>query len=165
MDVSPILSPAGEPIFVAGGPDAWKTVQYREWIVSLEWFKGTRRGIQKCLVIWPAGVAGAIAPGKWAIADRVAVEFVGFKKDGTCDGSVSQHAIEEATEALPMLGRDRNDKAALFSLLDALMRFLPELATMPVASAEIQRKLRGDAMFDVTATNKSTGKTISESSA
>jgi hypothetical protein len=169
MDLSPVLSPSGDPIFTMGGRDALQGYPRPagEWIVSLEWMKGTLRGIQKVLVIWPANriiAPGATAIGAWTINSKVAFQFVGFNREGKCDGLPSEDARREALKALPILGKDPNDRNALHSLLDVLTKYLPELVRMPVAPAEIRRKLLGDPMWDVTATNKSSGRVIDERS-
>ena len=167
MKVSPILSPTGEPVFLAGGPTAYKVAEYRGFVASLEWTR-RRRKFMPTLVIWPQRqsnilTVGAASPGQWAITRDAMVEFLNFDRDNKATGKPSDFAFEQATEALPILGKDRNDKQALFALLDVLVRFGPELAAMPVAPRAAKEALMdGGAMWEVTATNKSTGKTISE---
>ncbi len=170
MDLSPILTPDGQPIFTMGGGECDPTrppQAYKEWVVSFEWFKGTRRGIQKCIVIWPQSrlaAPGAIAVGGWTISARVCQEFIGFDSEGHCTGLLSPLAHVQAQLALPVLGKDPNDKNALHSLLDVLTKFLPDLPMMKQPPAEIRNRLLGPPMWDVIATNKHTGKVIDESS-
>jgi len=165
MKLSPILSPSGEPMFVAGGPDAWKVTTYRDWVVSLEWYR-RRRSYQKCMVIWPAtriqGVLGSKTPGKWCVAFSALTHFIGFTADGKCTGSASPYCYEQCLEALEVMGRDRNDKQSFLSLVDTIIKFGPELVTMPVAPKIVRQRAAGDPMWEVQAKNKSTGKIISE---
>lgn len=164
MEMSPVLSPSGEPIFTAGGNHAWKVATHRGWVVSLEWAK-TRRKHVALMVIWPEGnilSPGAVANGMWAISRNCITEFVGFTKEDKCTGTASVHCIREATEALPILGKDRNDKQALLSLVDAVIKFAPDLVLMPVAPPCIRKELNGPALWEVTAKDKNTGKVIAE---
>lgn len=164
MHLSPVLSPSGEPIFSAGGEDAWKVEEYRGFVVSLEWVGGNSRTPQPCMVIWPASnvfVAGS-TPGMWTIGRRAITEFVGFTKDNKCTGSASIHCYRECYEALPMLGKDRNDKQAFLALVDTIIKFAPELVHMPVAPKHVKKKLAGDPTWEFTHTDQSTGKTVKE---
>jgi hypothetical protein len=165
VKLSPILTPSGEPIWSAGGQHAWRTFEHRGYVVSLEWV-GNHRSAQKCMVIWPASnvfVAGS-SEGMWVIGARAITQFVGFNRDDKCTGSVSEHCQRECREALPLLGKDRNDKSALNALMDAVIRFAPDLVGMPAVPAALRREMRGQAMWEVVASNKATGKTLSEAS-
>lgn len=166
--MSAVLSPMGEPMFTAGGRHAWKVAEYRGYVASLEWAR-RRRKMLAMLVIWPASNVftrpDAPTPGMWAISRNVISEFVGFDRDGKCTGSASQHCFREALEAMPLLGKDRNDKQAFLALVDVVVKFAPDLALMPAAPPRVREDLKGVAMWDVTATNKNTGKTINEASA
>lgn len=166
MQLSPIRSPEGLPMWSAGGQHAWKTFEHRGYVVSLEWV-GDHRRTRKCMVIWPASnvfTPGATSEGMWVISERAITEFVGFNSNDKCTGSVSEHCLRECREALPMLGKDANDRHALNALIDTVCRFAPELVSMPVAPQAVRKELRGQAMWDVVATNKATGKTLSEAS-
>lgn len=164
MEMSPILSPSGEPVFTAGGKHSWKVAEHRGYVASLEWAR-RRRTTLAMLVIWPAGnilTVGAPSPGMWAISRNVISQFVGFDRDGKCTGSASEHCYAEALEAMPLLGKDRNDKAAFSALVDTVIRFAPDLVTMPAAPPRLRNELKGEAMWDVSASHKSSGKTIHE---
>ena len=39
MNISPVLSPSGEPMFSVGGNRAYKTAVKHGYVVSLEWFR------------------------------------------------------------------------------------------------------------------------------
>ena len=167
MEMSPVLSPTGEPIFTAGGNAAWKVGTHRGFVVSMEWAKRRRKFI--CLmVIWPEGnilSPGAVSNGMWAISRDVMTDFVGFTAAGKCTGGPSEHCVREAREALPMMGKDRNDKYALLALVDVVVKFAPELVHMPVAPPRIKKELSGETVWEVTATNKATGKVVKEAEA
>lgn len=168
MKRSPILDPSGQPVYTAGGQEAWKTAEHRGYIVSLEWVVGRRRKAAPVMVIWPAGnilTVGSTAPGMWAIGRRAITEFVGFNRDDKCTGGPSAHCVRECVEALPILGKDRNDKQAALALIDTVVKFAPDLVRMPVTPDWLQRKHKPRPMWEITATNKASGKTISESEA
>ncbi|HWH83234.1 MAG TPA: hypothetical protein VNU71_13470 [Burkholderiaceae bacterium] len=169
MQIHPLLSSTGEPVFTAGGEAAWKVAEYRGYVASLEWTK-SRRKFMPTLVIWSATNVlnrHAVATGMWAITRVAMTELIDFDQHGHATGSASRFGIEEALEALPLLGKDRNDKQALHGLLDVLMKFGPELARMPVAPKRVREHLiakEAEPMFDVTAKAKASGKTLSETS-
>lgn len=165
MQLSPLLNPDGLPMWSAGGKHAWRTFEHRGYVVSLEWV-GNHRSAQKCMVIWPVSnvlLAGSSA-GMWVIGSRAITQFVGFNRDDKCTGGVSEHCTRECREALPLLGKDRNDKAALSALIDTVIRFAPDLVGMPVVPRSVRQEMRGEAMWEVVATNKGTGKVLSEAS-
>lgn len=164
MHMSPVISPSGEPVFTVGHGHTWKQATYRGFNVSLEWVGDMRRS-QPCMCIWPATnvfVSGE-GNGIWVIGRRAITEFVGFNPDGTCTGGASEHCVRECKEALPILGKDPNDQQALNALMDVVIRFAPELALMPVAPKAIQMDMRGQALWEVTATDKNTGRVLSKS--
>ena len=116
------------------------------------------------MVIWNAsGVTlPGVKAGMWAISRKAITEFVGFTREGKCTGSASEHCYREVQEALPMLGKDRWDKHAFLALVDCVIKFAPELVAMPVAPKIVRKSIEAAPMFEVTATNKSSGKVISE---
>ena len=63
---------------------------------------------------------------------------------------------------MPLLGKDPNDKGALHELVDVVVAFAPELVLMPATPKHVKKKLEAPAMWDVTATNKDTGKVLHE---
>jgi len=163
MQLSPILTPSGLPMWSAGGKHAWRTFEHRGYVVSLEWV-GNHRRAQKCMVIWPASnvfVAGE-SLGMWVIGARAISQFVGFNRDDKCTGGSSEHCERECREALPLLGKDCNDRHALVALIDTVVKFAPELVLMPAVPQSVRRELRGQAMWEVVASNKASGKTMSE---
>lgn len=164
MKLSPIQSPDGRPMWSAGGRHAYKVHEHKGFICSLEWVGDGRRA-QPAMVIWPASnvfVAGE-GNGMWVIGRRAITEFVGFDPALKCTGSISEHCQREAREALSILGKDRNDKHALHSLCDVVLRFAPDLVHMPVTPVAVRKELDNPPMWDVIATNKASGRVINES--
>lgn len=163
MNISPILTPDGLPMWSVGGAQSWKTATHRGYVVSLEWV-GTGKKAVASMCIWPESnvfVPGSADGGVWVIGRRAITEFVGFTADGKCTGSASEHCYRECLEALPILGKDRNDKQAFLALVDTVIRFAPELVLMPVTPRAI-RQAGAPAMWEVTAKDKNTGKVLSE---
>lgn len=163
MKLSPILTPDGRPTFSMGGAQSYKTSTHRGFVVSLEWVgNGTKSAA--CMIIWPESnvfVAGN-GSGAWCISRRAITEFVGFDAQGKCTGGASEHCTREAREALPILGKDINDKQALLALVDVVVKFAPELVHMPATPKVVKEQLDNPAMWTVAATNKASGKTIHE---
>lgn len=163
MHMSPIISPSGDPVFTAGHAQSWKQATYRGFNVSLEW-TGEGRNIKPCLCIWADSLVTITGstPGIWAIMRTAMTEFMGFTKELKCTGSLSQYGMAQCMEALPMLGKDANDKQAFLALCDVIVKFGPELVLMPVAPRSIKEQLAGQKFWEVSATNKDTGKVLSE---
>lgn len=164
MEMSPVIGPSGEPVFVAGGKHAWKTHEFRGYVVSLEWVGRSSKRAQACMVIWPQSnvFVPSASNGMWVIGRRAISEFVGFNREGKCTGGASEHCFREARAALPSLGKDIDDKNALHALVDAVVRFAPDLVLMPATPRFVREELDGEAMWEVTASNKVTGKVLSE---
>ena len=163
MNISPVLSPSGEPMFSVGGNQAYKTAVKHGYVVSLEWIR-LGKHIRAAMCIWPASNVFVTGEGQgiWTITRNCITEFVGFNKDDKCTGGPSKHCFREAREALPLLGKDVNDKAALHELVDVVVTFAPELVLMPATPKHIKQALDTPAMWEVTATNKDTGKVLNE---
>lgn len=165
MDISPILGPNGQPVFTIGGDLAHAVHTYRGWVCSLEWVKQRRRYL-RVLVIWPEvpnALPGTTAPGAWTITESAVAELLDVDRFGKATGTFRQpFADGQARAALIVMGRDPNDRAAVSSLLDAVMRFGPDVFVMPHAPRQVQERLTGGAMWDVHARARATGRTIHE---
>lgn len=163
MQLSPILSPDGRPMFSAGGEQSYKTAEHRGFVVSLEWV-GNGRKAYAAMVIWPATnilVRGEGA-GMWAISRNCMTDFVGFDAAGKCTGTASADCFREAQQALAIMGKDINDKQALNALMDCVITYAPDLIHMPAVPLSVRKQLDTPAMWEVTATDKSTGKVTHE---
>lgn len=132
MRLSENLTPDGRPIFSMGGKESYQTFNHRGCVVSLEWV-GTGTRAAPCMVIWPerTSLADAVEAGAWCISRRALSEFVGFTTDGKCTGEETAHCIQEAREALPVLGKDQSDEQAMSALVEAVVKFAPKLMLMP----------------------------------
>jgi len=163
LSISPILSPSGEALFSVGGKNAYKTFLKNGYVVSLEWIR-LGRHVRAAMCIWPQSnvfVAGE-GQGIWTITRNCITDFVGFNKDDKCTGGPSEHCIREAREALPILGKDPNDRHELVNLIDVVVTYAPDLVLMPATPKQVRQQLETPPMWEVTATNKDTGKVLSE---
>ncbi len=163
MELMPILDPSGLPVFRAGGTKAWRQHKHRGYVVSLEWAGNFRRA-NGVMVIWPEYnvLLTKTSPGMWVIGRRAITEFVGFDANGKCTGSASEHCYRECLAALDVLGKDRNDKQAFLALVDTVIKFAPELVLMPATPKELRKQMRGESLWDITAVDTKTGKTIAQ---
>ena len=100
--------------------------------------------------------------GVWVIGRRAITEFVGFNADGTCTGNPSPHCFREAREALVVMGKDSNDRQALHALCEVVITFAPDLVLMPVTPRHIRLDLESQKMWEIVATDKHTGKGLTE---
>lgn len=174
MHLSPIIDPnTGRRPFVYGGEDTWRQFTHRGFVVSIEWaIHETMRRTPPVMAIWPAGstvtakfINGFLSvseAGVWVISRNVITEFVGFNKDNKCTGGASMHCMREAQQALVVLGKDPNDRHNFAALVDCVVRHAEHLHHCPPTPAWLQRQHQPPPMWEVTATNKSTGKVLSE---
>lgn len=132
MNFNGNLTSDGSPIFSMGCKQAYKTASYKGFVVSLEWV-GTGTRATPCMVIRPehTSLADDVETGAWCISRRAIGEFVGFTTEGKCTGEATEHCIQEAREALPVLGKDQSDEQAMSALVEAVVKFAPELMLMP----------------------------------
>ena len=156
-------------MFSMGGVAAWKAFEHRGFVVSLEWIdSGGTRKPKPCLVIWPASnilLTAGVRQGAWCIARNALQHFVGFDRDGKCTGDPSPFAFAEARTVLgEQMGKDANDKFALFALVDCIVKGAELIHSMPVAPKHVAEKIKTEAMWEVSATNKATGQTLKEAS-
>lgn len=165
MRLSPVLSPSGEPMFSVGGNHSYKTAVKHGYVVSLEWI-AIGRHVRAAMCIWPASNVFVTGEGQgiWTITRNCITDFVGFNAQDKCTGGPSEHCFREAREALPLLGKDKNDKYALHELVDVVVTFAPELVLMPATPKHVRKALEAPEMWDLTATNKDTGKVLHEAS-
>jgi len=152
-------------MFSVGGRHAYKTAVKNSYVVSLEWM-AIGKHVRAVMCIWPASNVFVTGEGQgiWTITRNCIGEFVGFNRDDKCTGGPSQHCFREAREALPLLGKDINDKAALHELVDVVVAFAPELVLMPATPKHVKHALAAPAMWELTATDKNTGKVLHEAS-
>lgn len=153
MHLSPIESSDGRKMWSVGGTKAWKTFEYKGFHVSLEW-AGRVGKAQAVMCIWPATnvfVPGSSEAGVWVIGRRAITDFVGFNANDKCTGGPSEHCWREAQQALPILGKDINDREALKALVDVVVKFAPELVLVPATPRELRKAFsKGDVAIELT---------------
>jgi hypothetical protein len=153
MEVLAIRAANGLPMVSFGGERSWRTFNYRDYVVSLEWFGPSGRHVDACMVIY--NQRRNSEDGAWVIARRRIADYVDAKNNPT------PYCFTEAAEALVMFGRACLDME-LNALVDTVMQHVDDLVKMPVASQEVRRALAGDAIWEVTRTEKDSGKVLNE---
>lgn len=81
------------------------------------------------MVIWPEGTSltDAVEAGAWCISRTAAAEFV--------DASApTRKCLKEARDVLRALCKEEGDEHALSALVEAVVKFAPELLLMPLTS-------------------------------
>jgi hypothetical protein len=146
-----LVGPSGRALFGVGGENAYATHEYKGYRVSLEWDEADG---EPMLLIWPATNF---------LEREVGVFGIGLSSAGKYadpSGRPTPQCFEECACALPTL-----NKALLpievHTLVDVVMRFIPDLIVMPPAPKALRRAARGEALIDITQVD-SRGKTISE---
>jgi hypothetical protein len=175
MHRSPIADKDGNPVWNFGGDDAWRQFQHRGFTVSIEWCFGTSfRRLPPVMAIWSSSrlvTAPSTQDGTWAIARTDIANFFNDREGSTDEegfaqrkltGGPSLYCLREAHNALVLLGKDPNDRQAFTALIDCVMTYGQHLAQIPVAPEARVRKRAAPPMWEITATNKATGKVISE---
>lgn len=175
MRKSPTLDADGNPVWLFGGDDAWQQFEHRGFTVSVEWvFAPSGKRIPPVLAIWSSSglqASTSTKNGTWVISRKDMHNFFEDRQAGTDDmgnarvaitGKPSRHAIAEARAALPLLGKDPNDKAAHNALVDCVMKFGDLVARIPVLPIARARAAAAAPIWEVTAKDKSTGKVLKE---
>lgn len=173
MHLSPILDPvSGRRPWIYGGDDSWRQFTHRGFNVSIEWaIHDTRRRTPPVMAIWPAkssarvdhgGLIHVSGDGVWVITRNVITDFVGFNAEGKCTGGASMHCMREAREALVMLGKDPNDRQNFTALVDCVVKHAEHLVKCPPTPVRLQQKYQPPPLWEVQATNKNTGKVLTE---
>lgn len=155
MDHVPILGADGSETFRFGGAAAYKTREFRDYVVSLEWFGPNGREVDACMVVWSSRKNTHDA-GVYILCRRAAAHF--------CDehNKPTRHCFAEAQEALPILGRAvlQNE---INALVDTWMEFMDDLIQMPAAPLRARQALAHQPMFEIEHKDKHTGKVLRES--
>jgi hypothetical protein len=146
-----LVGASGRALFGVGGENAWRTHEYKGYRVSLEWDESDGEPV---LLIWPATGFLEREVGVFGIALSSAGKYA------NADGSSTRACAEECAIALDTLGKALIPME-VHLLMDVVMRFLPDLITMPPAPKALRRAARGEALMDITQVD-ARGKTISE---
>jgi hypothetical protein len=155
MELVPILGPDGQHTFRFGGAASHKQFEFKDYVVSLEWFGPDGREVDACMVIWNAR-KNTHDSGVYILGRRRAHLF--------CDehNRPTPYAFSEAAEALPILGRAPL-AFEVTALVDLWMTFMDDLIQMPAAPMRVRKALAHQPMFDIRHTDKATGKVLRES--
>lgn len=146
-----ILGASGRPMYQVGGEHAIDVHTYKGYHVSLEWLNEGRQS-EPIMVIWSA------SGGREAGAFGICLSSAG--KYAEPDGRPTDEAFYEAAEALPVLGRALL-VIEIKTLVDVIMRFIPDLIMMPPAPLAARRKDAGRPLLEITRADEN-GRTIAE---
>ena len=149
LNQSILVSAAGRPMFAVGGVSARHTFEHKGYVISLEWDETDGEPI---MLMWSA------TAGRDAGVFGICLSSAG--KYANADGTPTNECFFECAAALPTLGRGLID-LEVRSLVDVVMRHIPDLLMMPPAPRALRTKNRGEALMDITRTDHR-GKTLSE---
>jgi hypothetical protein len=134
---SVLVGASGRAMFGVGGENAYRTHSYKGYAVSLEWDESDGEPI---LLMWPeisgreTGVFGICLSSAGKYADP--------------SGRPTEDGIVHCAAALPTLGRAMLD-IEVKTLVDVVMRFIPDLLMMPPAPRAIRLQARGGPVLDI----------------
>lgn len=146
-----VVGASGRALFGVGGENAWRTHEYKGYCVSLEWDESDGEAM---LLIWPATTFLEREVGVFGIGRTSAVKYA------NPDGSPTEECAYECAMALPTLGKNVL-RMEVITLMDVVMRFLPDLILMPPAPKHLRLAARGHALMDIEVQDHR-GKKISE---
>lgn len=137
LNQSVLVGPSGRALFGVGGERSFRTHTFKGYCVSLEW---DERDGEPLMLMWPemsgreSGVFGIClsSAGKYANAN----------------GTPTQEGMVSCAAALPTLGRPMLSVEAR-TLVDVVMRFIPDLLAMPPAPRWIRKAARGGVVLDI----------------
>lgn len=147
-----ILDATGRELFGFGGTTAWRTHSFRGYLVSLEWFVGSR-STEPILMIQDekAGFdAGALG---------ICLSSIGKYVDER--GSAAPGVMPHIWRALDTMGKPMLDIEAR-TLLDVIVRFAPDLIKMPPTPVAVRREEVRRPLLEVELKDENTGKTQQE---
>lgn len=155
MDHLPVLGPDGQHTFRFGGATSFKQIEFKDYVVSFEWFGPNGRTVDACIVIWNARKNTHDA-GCYVITRRQITRY--------CDEHMrpTPYAFREAAEALPILGR-ASLAFEVRALVDTILHCIDDLVHMPVAPPAARQALAQAAMFEVEHKDRNTGRILRES--
>lgn len=131
LNQSILVSPAGRPMFGVGGESAMSTHEYKGYTVSLEWDETDGEPL---MLIWSSftgrelGVFGICLSSAGKYADP--------------SGKPTRECFIECWKSLPTLGRNQIDMEC-FTLIDVVIRFIPDLVMMPPAPRAMRKAAKG----------------------
>ena len=132
MEALSVLSSNGAHRVAFGGDRSFKTLNWRDYIVSLEWFGPSGREVDACMVIYNARRDSNDA-GAWIIGRRQIAKYT----DG--NNNPTPYCFTEAAEALVVLGRSTIDME-LLHLVSCVMAHVDDLVKMPPAPVAVKSR-------------------------
>jgi hypothetical protein len=125
-----LLGPRGTPYVELGGERAWRQFTKGDIVVSLQWIDLQAQdpafpepGAIPCMCIFHA--FRRMETGAHIIPQRYAYIY------GASEGKPTDHFYRAVVDACETVGFDRNDKAAQFRMMDAVLEAMPDLIRMP----------------------------------
>lgn len=137
LNQSILVSPAGRPMFGVGGANAARTHEFKGYTVSMEWDETDGEPV---MLIWSqftgreCGVFGICLSSAGKYADP--------------SGGPTRECFLECWRSLPTLGRNQIDMEC-HTLVDVVLRFIPDLILMPPAPRALRKAARGGNLMDV----------------
>lgn len=144
MELMPILSTSGAPMFRVGGAAAWKQYHKHGYVISLEWMRNpdTRR-VEPVMLIWSA-IGNSADMGVWGCFRSAGSRFA------TPANEPTSRMLAEAVEALETLGR-ANLAFEVHQFVDTVMEYMDDLVQMPMAPLELRAApIAGAPMWEIT---------------
>ncbi len=153
LNQSVVVSATGNPMFAIGGNTALATHEHKGYNVSLEWDEDDGEPL---MLIWPAR-GGFKDTGVYGIALSSAACYA------DASGRPTEEGLTRAGAALPVLGKDII-AIELSTLMDVILKYLPDLLMMPPCPRHIRHKAVRPALLDIEQHDTQSGKTLAASS-
>lgn len=134
-----VVGASGRALFGVGGENAWRTHEYKGYHVSLEWDENDG---EPMLLIWPATSFLEREVGVFGIGRSSASKYL------NADGTPTPACAEECAIALDALGKALL-RVEVITLMDVVVRFLPDVILMPPAPKALRLAARGEALMDI----------------
>jgi hypothetical protein len=151
LNQSLVLGTSGRALFGVGGEHAWRTHEYKGYRISLEWDEHDGEAM---LLIWPATTFLEREVGVFGIGRSSASKYA------EPNGGPTEACLVECAAALPTLGKAMLN-IEVHTLVDVVMRFIPDLILMPPAPRHVRLNAKGQALMDITQVSND-GRKLSE---
>lgn len=142
LNQSVIVSATGQSMYGVGGQSAYAMHEFKGYTVSMEWDESDGEPV---MLIW-SGLQ-MLGGGVFGICLSSAGKYA------NADGSPTVECAEECAAALPLLGRALL-RMEVHTLVDVVMRFLPDLILMPPAPRHLRLAAKGKPLIEVSQVNQ-----------
>jgi hypothetical protein len=136
-------------MFGVGGANSHAIHEFKGYVISMEW---DEQDGEPVMLIWSA------LGGRDAGVFGICLSSAGKYADPS--GKPTNEGLYECGMALPLLGRALLP-VELHTLVDAVMKYIPDLLMMPPAPRALRLAAKGEALIDITQKDQY-DKTISE---